>query len=174
MKIINNLIYNQKKGNNRENRININEMINYILQRINKEEFTGFKPYKPMKIELKENANQIEGTYYQYNKGCILYAIINNGYIDEKLIPESMKFFKDHSHREDAKNDRDFLRRCISAIDLAQLWMNIGEECSYLEIDLIETKKRIYFVLKNYFDYPIIEETENMGKETKEKLEKQK
>ena len=30
-------------------------MINYILQRINKEEFTGFKPYKPMKIELKEN-----------------------------------------------------------------------------------------------------------------------
>ena len=50
--------------------------------------------------------------------------------------------------------------------------MNIGEECPYLEIDLIKKKKRIYFVLKDYFDYQIIEEIENMGKETKEKLKK--
>ena len=64
------------------------------------QETTGFEPYKSMNIKLNQNMHKIEGTYYQYNKGCILYALLNNGYIDEKYIPASMKYYKDHSHRE--------------------------------------------------------------------------
>ena len=118
------------------------------------QEMTGFNPYYQRKIELNKIQKEIKGTYFQYNKGCIIYALINNGWIDEQYIPDSMKFYKDHNHWEDKKDDTDFLRRCLSVIDLAQLWVNIGGECPYLEIDLNEVRKRIYLVLKDYFDKP--------------------
>ena len=127
------------------------DIINEIEKKVEKE--TGFKPYGEMTITLNKNRSKIKGTYFQYNKGCILYALINNGYIDEKFIPDSLKYYIDRSHKEDAINDTNLLRKTISLIDLAQLWMNIGGECPYLEISLKEARERIYFALKRYFDY---------------------
>ena len=137
-------------------------------------EMTGFKPYNQMKIELNKIQKEIKGTYFQYNKGCIIYALINNGWIDEQYIPDSMKFYKDHNHWEDQKNDTDFLRKCMSVIDLAQLWVNIGGDCPYLEIDLNEVRKRIYLVLKDYFDAPstdIMKKVASMTFQTKDYYE---
>ena len=133
------------------------------------EKMTGFRPYKYKKIELRRDMHKINGTYYQYNKGCILYSIINNGHIDEQLIPDSMKYYVDHSHKEDQRNDTDFLKKIMSIIDLAQLWMNIGGECPYLEINLNEVRNRIYFVLKDFFNYEAEEESQKMEKENLEK-----
>ena len=113
---------------------------------------TGFETYRPMKIKLNKNKQKIEGTYNQYNRGCILYALLNNGYIDEKFIPDSVKYYKDHHHREEKYNNENLLKRTISLIDLAQLWINIGGQCPYLEIDLEEAKKRIYSFLNEFFD----------------------
>lgn len=138
------------------------------------QETTGFEPYKSMNIKLNKKIHKIEGTYYQYNKGCILYALLNNGYIDEKYIPASMKYYKDHSHREDKKNDQDFLRRIMSVIDLSHLWINIGGECPFLEIGLKEAKKRIYYVLKDYFNNPnteIMKKVAEMTWQTKDYFE---
>ena len=104
-------------------------------------EKTGFNAYRPKKIRLLKDKAKIEGTYFQYNKGCILYALLNNGYIDEQFIPDSMKFYKDHHHREEEYNDQNLLKRALSVIDLAQLWINMGGECPYLEIDFEEAKK---------------------------------
>ena len=125
-----------------------------IIEEVEKKikDITGFQTYGPMKIKLNMNKQKIEGTYNQYNRGCILYALINNGYIDEKYIPESMKYYKDHHHREEAYNGENLLKRAMSVIDLAQLWINIGGECPYLEIDLEEAKKRIYSFLNEHFD----------------------
>ena len=137
-------------------------------------EMTGFKPYNQMKIDLNKIQKEIKGTYFQYNKGCIIYALINNGWIDEQYIPDSMKFYKDHNHWEDQKNDTDFLRKCMSVIDLAQLWVNIGGDCPYLEIDLNEVRKRIYLVLKDYFDSPstdIMKKVASMTFQTKDYYE---
>ena len=137
-------------------------------------EMTGFKPYNQMKIDLNKIQKEIKGTYFQYNKGCIIYALINNGWIDEQYIPDSMKFYKDHNHWEDQKNDTDFLRKCMSVIDLAQLWVNIGGDCPYLEIDLNEVRKRIYLVLKDYFDTPstdIMKKVASMTFQTKDYYE---
>ena len=117
-------------------------------------EMTGFNPYYPMNIKLNQNQKRIDGTYFQYNKGCIIYALINNGWINEDLIPDSMKYYKNHNHKEDERNDRDLLRRCMSIIDLSQLWINIGGNCPYLEINLIEVQKRIFLILKEYFTNP--------------------
>ena len=118
------------------------------------QEMTGFRPYPPKKIKFNGKQKQIKGTYFQYNKGCIIYAIINNGWINEKYIPDSMKFYKDHNHREDEFNDTNLLKKIMSIIDLSQLWVNIGGECPYFEIDLNEVRKRIFLVLKDYFDEP--------------------
>ena len=118
---------------------------------------TGFNPYIQRKIKLNEIQKEIKGTYFQFNKGCIIYALINNGWIDEQYIPDSMKFYKDHNHWEDQMNDTDFLRKCMSVIDLSQLWVNIGGDCPYLELDLDEVRKRIFLVLKDYFDNPSTE-----------------
>ena len=115
---------------------------------------TGFKPYYPQKILLNKNKQKINGTYFQYNKGCILYVLINGGWIDEKYVPDSMKFYKDHTHCDDERNDINLLKRCMSIIDLAQLWINIGGNCPYLEIDIQEVRNRIFLILKDYFKNP--------------------
>ena len=134
------------------------EIIPGVEQKIR--EMTGFETYGPKEISLNNNKHKIEGTYIQYNRGCILYALLNNGYIDEKDVPDSMKFYKDHSHK-DEKNNADFLlKRAISVLDLAQLWMNIGGESPYLEIDFDEAKLRIYSYLDEYFN--------NMGQKSDE------
>ena len=129
-----------------------NKDYKYVEYKI--QETTGFKPYYHLKINLNRNQKKIDGTYFQYNKGCILYALINNGWLDERYIPDSMKYYKDHNHKEDEKNNTNLLRKSMSIIDLAQLWVNIGGKCPYLEIDLQEVKNRIYFVLKEYFEDP--------------------
>ena len=125
-----------------------NKDYKYVEYKI--QETTGFKPYYHLKINLNRNQKKIDGTYFQYNKGCILYALINNGWLDEQYIPDSMKYYKDHKHKEDEKNNTNLLRKSMSIIDLAQLWMNIGGECPYLEINLNEVRNRIYFVLKDF------------------------
>ena len=138
------------------------------------QEMTGFRPYMHMNLKLNKKQQKLEGTYFQYNKGCIIYALINNGWIDEKYIPDSMKYYKNHNHWEDKKNDTDFLRKITSVIDLSQLWVNIGGECPYLEIDLNEVKKRIYLVLKDYFDKPdgdIMKKVAMMSFQTKDYYE---
>ena len=145
------------------------EIIREVEEKI--KEATGFEPYGPKEIKLKKNRHKIEGTYIQYNRGCILYAILNNGYIDEKFIPDSMKCYKDHHHKEEANNAQNLLKRAMSVIDLAQLWMNIGGECPYLEIDFEEAKKRIYSFLNEYFDNKG-PKTEEMEKDDKIFMEK--
>lgn len=151
----------KKKKLEQENKVNLkkytlpvisNEDYKFVEQKI--QETTGFKPYYSSRIKLNKNQKKIEGTYFQYNKGCILYALINNGWLDEQYVPDSMKFYKDHNHREDERNPTNLLRKSMSIIDLAQLWVNIGGKCPYLEIDLKEAKNRIYLVLKEYFADP--------------------
>ena len=118
------------------------------------EEETGFKTYYPLDIKLNKIKHKINGTYFQYNKGCILYTLINGGWIDENLIPDSMKYYKDHNHKEDKFDNTNLLRRSMSILDLSQLWMNIGGNCPYLEINLQQIKNKIYLVLKEYFNNP--------------------
>ena len=62
-----------------------------------------------------------------------------------------MKYYKDHNHQEDKINKSNILRRSMSIIDLAQLWMNLGGDCPFLEIDLQEVKNKIFLVLQEYF-----------------------
>ena len=125
------------------------EIIPEVEQKI--KEMTGFETYKAKEVNLNKYKHKIEGTYIQYNRGCILYALLNNGYIDEKDIPDSMKYYKDHSHKEEKNNAENLLKRTMSILDLAQLWMNIGGESAYLEIDFEEAKLRIYSFLNEYF-----------------------
>ena len=126
------------------------ELYEEIEQKI--EAFTGFRSYKPMQIEFNKIKQEIKGTYFQYNKGCVLYSLINCGWIDESLVPDSMKYYKDHTHKEDKRNNQDLLRKSMSILDLAQLWMNIGGKCPYLELSLKEVKKKIFLVLKEFFE----------------------
>ena len=147
--------------NELENKTNFNKYKIIVINTVDYEnvkkkigELTGFKFYEPQKLELNKTQNYITGTYFQSNKGCILYALINNGWVDENFIPDSMKYYKDHSHKDDDLNDKNLLRRSMSIIDLAQLWINIGGNCPYLEIDMNEVKKRIFLVLKEYFEKP--------------------
>ena len=126
------------------------EIIPEVEQKI--KEMTGFETYGPKEISLNKNKHKIEGTYIQYNRGCILYALLNNGYIDEKDVPDSMKFYKDHSHKEEKNNAEFLLKRTMSVLDLARLWMNLGGESPYLEIGFEEAKLRIYSYLNEYFN----------------------
>lgn len=127
------------------------------------ETITGFKPYKAFKIELNKEKKKIQGTYFQYNKGCILYSLLNNGLIDEQFVPDSMKFYKDHNHKEDDQTqDISWLKRIMSLLDLAQLWMNIGGKCPYSELSIKEIKAKIFLVLKEYFKAPKLDLIKNI------------
>lgn len=116
------------------------------------EELTGFRPYYPIKIEFNETKQEIKGTYFQYNKGCVLYSFLNCGWIDERFVPDSMKYYNNHTHKEDQKNNRDLLRKIMSLLDLSQLWINLGGKCPYTELSLKEIKKKIFLILKKFFD----------------------
>ena len=86
----------------------------------------GFVPYKPAKVEFSKTIKKPDGIYFQYNNGCVLYSLINIGYLDEKYIPSSMKFYKNHNYSQDEKTYEATLKRILSLIDLAQLWINLG------------------------------------------------
>ena len=36
------------------------------------QEMTGFRPYMHMNLKLNKKQQKLEGTYFQYNKGCII------------------------------------------------------------------------------------------------------
>ena len=112
----------------------------------------GFEPYKAYKVEFLKKTKQPNGIYFQYNNGCVLYSLINIGYIDEKDIPSSMKYYKNHNYSQDEKTFEATIRRILSLIDLAQLWINLGGDVPYKEngkeIPLDEIKSKVYDIIK--------------------------
>ena len=152
----------EEKNDDNNNKYQNNDLKDFDFPIIKKEiipeverkikEKTGFETYKAKELYLNKDKHKIEGTYIQYNRGCILYALLNNGYVDENDVPDSMKYYKDHSHKEEENNAENLLKRTMSILDLAQLWMNIGGESAYLEIDFEEAKLRIYSYLNEYFN----------------------
>ena len=116
----------------------------------------GFKPYKAYKIEFNKTINKPDGIYFQYNNGCILYSLINIGYLGEKHIPDSIKYYKNHNYSQDEKTYEAILIRILSLIDLAQLWINLGGIVPYKEngkeISLGEVKNKVFNIIKKSID----------------------
>ena len=116
----------------------------------------GFEPYKAYKVEFSKIKKKPDGIYFQYNNGCVLYSIINIGYLDEKDIPSSMKFYKNHNYSQDEKTYEATLKRILSLIDLAQLWINLGGIVPYKEngkeITLEEVKEKVFNIIKKSID----------------------
>ena len=116
----------------------------------------GFKPYKAYKVEFSKTINKPDGIYFQYNNGCVLYSLINIGYLDEKHIPDSMKFYKNHNYSQDEKTYKATLIRILSLIDLAQLWINLGGIVPYKEngkeISLEGVKNKVFDIIKKSID----------------------
>ena len=117
----------------------------------------GFEPYKAGKVQLSKPIKKQDNIYFQLNNGCILYSLINGGCLDEKYIPSSMKYYKNHNYSKDDKTKyEDILKRILSLIDLAQLWINIGRIVPYKEkgkeIALEEIKNRVFDIIKKSLD----------------------
>ena len=116
----------------------------------------GFDMYKAYKVEFQKKIKKPDGIYFQYNNGCVLYCLINIGYLDEKDIPSSMKYYKNHNYSQDEKTYEATLRRILSLIDLAQLWINLGGIVPYKENDKIvplETiKNKVFDIIKQSID----------------------
>ena len=108
--------------------------------------------YKSFNINLNKEKKKIEGVYFQYDKGCILYSLINEGWVDEQYIPDSVKFYKNHNYLEDKRENFYFITKIISIVELAQLWINLGGESPYFEIEFEEAKRRIFTVIGYYFE----------------------
>ena len=113
-------------------------------------------PYKAYKVEFREKPIKPDGVYFQYNNGCVLYSLINLGWLDESHIPSSMKYYKNHTYSQDGKSHKDYLIRVLSLLDLAQLWINLGGNSPYLEketqkeIKIEKMKEDVYNLLENY------------------------
>ena len=116
----------------------------------------GFNPYKAYKVEFNKTINKPDGIYFQYNNGCILYSLINIGYLGEKHIPDSIKYYKNHNYSQDEKTYEAILIRILSLIDLAQLWINLGGIVPYKEngkeISLGEVKNKVFNIIKKSID----------------------
>ena len=116
----------------------------------------GFEPYKSYKVEFRKTYKQPDGIYFQYNNGCVLYSLMNIGYLDEKHIPSSMKYYKNHNYSQDEKTYEATLKRILSLIDLAQLWMNLGGIVPYKvdgkEVSLEEIKNKVFNIIKGSID----------------------
>ena len=116
----------------------------------------GFDMYKAYKVEFQKIIKKPDGIYFQYNNGCVLYCLINIGYLDEKDIPSSMKYYKNHNYSQDEKTYEATLKRILSLIDLAQLWINLGGIVPYKENDKIvplETiKNKVFDIIKQSID----------------------
>ena len=118
--------------------------------------FAGLTPYKSYKVEFRDKPLKPDGVYFQYNYGCTLYTLINIGWVNEKDIPSSMKFYKNHTYAQDEKTHLIFLKRILSLLDLAHLWINLGGELPYKNKNINEKltieklKEDIYNLLKDY------------------------
>ena len=116
----------------------------------------GFEPYKGYKVEFNKTYKQPNGIYFQYNNGCVLYSLINIGYLDEKYIPSSMKYYKNHNYSQDEKTWDATLKRILSLIDLAQLWINLGGIVPYKVdgkvVSLEEIKHKVFNIIKPTLD----------------------
>jgi hypothetical protein len=116
----------------------------------------GFQPYKSYKVEFSKEIKKPDGIYFQYNNGCVLYSLINIGYLDEKHIPDSMKFYKNHNYSQDEKTYKATLIKILSLIDLAQLWINLGGIVPYKEngkeISLEGVKNKVFDIIKKSID----------------------
>ena len=116
----------------------------------------GFEPYKSYKVEFRKTYKQPDGIYFQYNNGCVLYSLMNIGYLDDKHIPSSMKYYKNHNYSQDEKTYEATLKRILSLIDLAQLWMNLGGIVPYKvdgkEVSLEEIKNKVFNIIKGSID----------------------
>ena len=116
----------------------------------------GFTPYKSYKVKFSKTKKNPDGIYFQYNNGCVLYSIINIGYFDDKDIPSSMKYYKNHNYSQDEKTYLATLRRILSLIDLAQLWINLGGKVPYKEngkeISLELVKEKVFDIIKKTID----------------------
>ena len=116
----------------------------------------GFEPYKSYKVEFSKTKKKPDGIYFQYNNGCVLYSIINIGYLADKDIPSSMKYYKNHNYSQDEKTYLATLRRILSLIDLAQLWINLGGIVPYKEngkeISLESVKEKVFNIIKKSID----------------------
>ena len=112
----------------------------------------GFEPYKNYKVEFRKTIKKPNGIYFQYNNGCVLYSLINIGYLDENHIPSSIKYYKNHNYSQDKKTYEDTLKRILSLIDLAQLWINLGGDVPYKEngkeVSLETIKNRVFDIIK--------------------------
>ena len=116
----------------------------------------GFEPYKAYKVQFNKTYKQPDGIYFQYNNGCVLYSLINIGYLDEKHIPSSMKYYKNHNYSQDEKTYDATLKRILSLIDLAQLWINLGGIVPYKVdgkvVSLEEIKNKVFNIIKPTLD----------------------
>lgn len=113
------------------------------------------EPYKSYKVEFNKIPKKINGIYFQYNNGCVLYSIINLGYVNEEDIPSTMKHYKNHTYSQDERTDKNYLIKILSLIDLAQLWINLGGYSPYKdnnsnEININKIRNNVYKILKNY------------------------
>ena len=121
-------------------------------------EMVGFTPYKSYKVEFRKTFKKPDGIYFQYNNGCVLYCLINIGYLNDKDIPSSMKYYKNHNYSQDKKTYEDVLKRILSLIDLAQLWINLGGDVPYKEngnpVLLEDMKKKVFDIIKKSIDNP--------------------
>jgi len=116
----------------------------------------GFQPYKSYKVEFSKTIKKPDGIYFQYNNGCVLYSLINIGYLDEKHIPSSLKYYKNHNYSQDEKTYEATLKRILSLIDLAQLWINLGGDVPYKEngkeVSLETIKNKVFDIIKKSID----------------------
>ena len=132
--------------------LNIKESLSYeeVEQKINS--LTGFKSYHTFLVKLNREKKRIKGMYFQNDRGCILYSLINEGWVDENYIPDSMKYYKNHTYSQDNKNFKySLLIKLLSRLDLAHLWTNLGGLSPYTEIDVEEAKRRIYNIIGRFF-----------------------
>ena len=116
----------------------------------------GFQPYISYKVEFSKTIKKPDGIYFQYNNGCVLYSLINIGYLDEKHIPSSLKYYKNHNYSQDEKTYEATLKRILSLIDLAQLWINLGGDVPYKEngkeVSLETIKNKVFDIIKKSID----------------------
>ena len=116
----------------------------------------GFEPYKAYKVEFRKTIKRPDGIYFQYNNGCVLYSLINIGYLDEVHIPSSLKYYKNHNYSQDEKTYEATLKRILSLIDLAQLWINLGGDVPYKEdgkeVPLETIKNKAFEIIKQSID----------------------
>ena len=116
----------------------------------------GFEPYKAYKVEFSKTYKQPDGIYFQYNNGCVLYSLMNIGYLEDKHIPSSMKYYKNHNYSQDEKTYEATLKRILSLIDLAQLWVNLGGIVPYKvdgkQASLEEIKNKVFDIIKASID----------------------